>query len=119
MSTLKPFNLQAALKGAPVITRDGRKVIRIAHFPEAKHNAYQVVYLTEGSEEPSFACEDGRFARGSEDKGDLFMAPKIKTMYTEILCGEDGKPYNVDLKETLNEIPKDGVIATVTWEEPE
>lgn len=117
MSTLKKFDLQAALAGAPVVTRDGMKILQIAHFKEASEED-RVICL--GEDRSIFTTtEKGLQLSGCKSEKDLFMAPKIKTMYTEILCGEDGKPYNVDLKETLNEIPKDGVIATVTWEEPE
>ena len=30
---MKPFNLEAALNGKPVITREGDKVIQLAYFP--------------------------------------------------------------------------------------
>ena len=44
---MKPFDLEAAKRGEPIVTRDGRKAKFIAHVPEAKH--YQkIVLLMEG-----------------------------------------------------------------------
>lgn len=45
---MKPFNLEAALKGDPVVTVGGEKVLRIAYLPEADEN-YRLVAVIEGN----------------------------------------------------------------------
>lgn len=73
----KPFNLERALAGEPVITRDGKKVTELTHFktlhPASEHPLTGVL---DGRRE-TFRL-DGTFGltpRRSEY--DLFMAPKI------------------------------------------
>lgn len=67
-----PFSLEAAKRGDPLVTRDGRKARFVAYEPELK-NA-RVLYMMEG--QLLGAGEDGK----STDltKLDLFLAPKPK-----------------------------------------
>ena len=44
---MKPFDLQAALRGEPVVTVRGRKVLRLAYLPEADSHC-KVVAVIEG-----------------------------------------------------------------------
>jgi hypothetical protein len=71
----KPFNLEAALKGDPVVTRDGRSV-RIIHVPEKA--PFSVLYVDEGGCH-DFVKKDGYHS--SCNRYDLLMAPKKKTLY--------------------------------------
>ena len=74
---LKPFNLQEALAGKPVVTRDGRKVVRIAHFPESKQ--YTVAGLLKGEDSPRTFMDTGKYVSWEEEKDtDLFMASEKK-----------------------------------------
>lgn len=69
---MKPFNLEAAMRGEPIVTRDGRKAKFIAHVPDAREDQ-QVVFSVGG----------GLYVRNikgirevrSEVALDLFMAP--------------------------------------------
>lgn len=69
---MKPFNLEAALKGAKVVTRDGREVSEIYHF-KTDSEGYPVVAVVEGTRR-SYTT-DGKFAYCSKEGLDLFMAP--------------------------------------------
>lgn len=70
-----PFNLQDALAGDPVITRDGRKVLQIAQFPEAK--TFKLVAFIEGNTAVTLYMADGRYnVVDINSPLDLFMAPK-------------------------------------------
>lgn len=42
---MKPFNLQAALAGAAVVTRGGKKVSRLMYVPEINNGTYTVLAL--------------------------------------------------------------------------
>lgn len=45
---MKPFDLEAAKRGEPIVTRDGREAKFIAHVPEATNEYNRVVFLVEG-----------------------------------------------------------------------
>lgn len=85
---MKPFDLQKALAGEPVITRKGRKVVRIAHFPEA-HEMHRVVALVEGDLIPITHDEGGRNLSYNSTLHDLFMAPKKVTVWVVALSGDE------------------------------
>lgn len=85
---MKPFNLEEAPKGAPVVTRDGRKVLRVAHFPDAKEG-YRIVAHYEGSMTPICFHDTARMYEGSRDSCfDLFMATTEKTKWVNLFPGE-------------------------------
>ncbi len=85
----KPFNLERALAGDPVVTRDGRKVLWIAHCSPAKRE-YQVQALVEGIAYPLSLNADGRYNCYDEYRHDLFMAPKKRTVWARFYRHEDG-----------------------------
>lgn len=66
----KPFDLEAAKAGHPIVTRSGKKARFIAHVPEAEEQM-RVVFLFEGSVET--ASEKGEYMEYSSVL-DLFMA---------------------------------------------
>lgn len=72
----QPFDLQKALAGHPVVTRDGRKVIRIAHFPEA--SLYPVAALIDKQDGPLTFTESGNRICCLHDHFDLFL--EVKTV---------------------------------------
>ena len=74
----KPFNLQEALEGKPVVTRDGRKVKIAGYNPDA-HKMHEIIgWANSGSRSWS---KDGSFD-GTENCGaDLFMAPETKDVW--------------------------------------
>ena len=73
---MKPFNLEKALAGDPVVTRNGRPVTNIHRFNDLNHN--RRLYGVIDGKLCSF-LENGRFSSYelSETDHDLFMAPKI------------------------------------------
>lgn len=73
----RPFDLEAAKAGAPMVTRDGRKARFLAHVPEAVQSA-QIIAMIEGSAVPCYFHENGKFINRFDDRRDLFMAPKPK-----------------------------------------
>ena len=83
----KPFNLQAALEGAPVMTMQGDKVIRIVHFPEATRENARVIALLENGAVIS-CCENGKYYENNESTYDLVMAPTTKTGWVNVFIGE-------------------------------
>lgn len=79
---LKPFDLTAALAGAPVVTRDGRKVLQIAHFPSVKY--YQLFVLAEAEFSVNALTENGEIREGHQHSLDLFMAPVKRTVWVNM-----------------------------------
>ncbi len=79
---LKPFDLEAAKRGEPLVTRDGREVTEFHHFE------------TEVREDPCAAIiggratwvhTDGRYYRdGNQHPYDLFMAPRKVTRWVNL-----------------------------------
>lgn len=72
---MKEFNLERALAGEPVVTRDGRRVRVICG--DLNNDDYKVVVLIEnnGREQVQFYEEDGKI-RITAHPDDLFMKPK-------------------------------------------
>ena len=90
---MKPFNLAAALAGAPVVTRDGQKVLQIAHFPKAIIH-YRLVVLFDSSCNLYLMQESGIFFNGRDSSMDLFMAPVKRTVWVNVYRDEDGELYS-------------------------
>jgi hypothetical protein len=86
---MKPFNLEAALKGARVVTRDGREVTSIGHMPTAKERQ-QVVYVVD---ESVWACGLDGVRPSGITRWDLFMAPTKKTYWVNVYKSGSGIPY--------------------------
>lgn len=72
---MRPFDLEAAKRGEPIITRDGREAKFIAHVPEAKEE-HRVIVLVERNPLPAHETGEYFDIRVGESKNDLFMAPK-------------------------------------------
>jgi hypothetical protein len=73
---MKPFDLQKALAGDPVITRDGKPVTEIHHFKTWK-DEFRVFGEIRGILRKF--KEDGRFVLNSDSDMDLFMAETSET----------------------------------------
>lgn len=72
---VKPFDLHKALAGHPVVTRNGRKIIRIAHFPEA--TMYPVSALIDGEDRAFTFTESGKYHRLSNGDGNLDLSLEV------------------------------------------
>lgn len=71
---MKEFDLNAALEGQPVITRDGRKVTEIHCFKS--YDTDYPVHAIINNKVYSYTKE-GEYRKNDEHYLDLFMAPKI------------------------------------------
>ncbi len=82
---LIPFNLERALAGDPVVTRDGRKILEFAYLKtRKKFNLLALVEIVDNSELKAFD-DDGKFClHPKEPEYDLFMLPKTKKYYVHI-----------------------------------
>lgn len=81
---MKPFDLEAAKRGDPLVTRDGNPARFIAHVPEARPG-WRVVVMIEGQDCPSCRHDDGmlmHFSGGTS--GDIFMAPKKRLVWVNM-----------------------------------
>ncbi len=86
---MKPFNLEEAKAGKPIVTRDGRKAKFIAHVPEAGE-PYRLIALVDGNRSPSAYCDDGR-PYSPQNHHDLFMAeeekkPVVRWLWAHLDC---------------------------------
>lgn len=72
---MKPFDLEAAKRGEPLITRDGRPAKFVAYVPEADGSHCVVVFI-DGTKIPMILTKSGKFYDTDVENGaDLFMAP--------------------------------------------
>ena len=75
---MKPFDLEAAKRGEPIVCRDGTPAKFIAHVPDA-HPTQRLVVLVRDN---IFGyLESGSWTGVNDDDGDLFMAPKKRTVW--------------------------------------
>ena len=80
---MKPFDLEAAKAGAPLVTRDGQPAKFIAHVAEA-HPSQRLLVLIDGAVHAKF--ESGKHASSQNNvfKSDLFMAPVKRTVWANL-----------------------------------
>lgn len=89
----KPFDLEAAKRGEPLITRDGDKARFVAHVPEACAEC-RVIGLIQGHSSVAQYHENGLYyASGTKCGSDLFMdvsESKKVTLYSALCRDPDG-----------------------------
>jgi len=112
---MKEFNLEKALAGEPVVTRDGRQV-KIAGYNKDGENYSKIVGWV--NEIAYTWTEYGKCFGGS---GDLFMAekPKVKKEGFVIMdmC-ERMKTMIYETEEHAKSLAKEGMtVAKMIWEE--
>lgn len=121
---MKPFNLEQALAGAPVITRDGTKVIRLFTVPEANPEHRLVAVFDDGRVDTLY--ENGKYYEAQDYHNDLFMVPTKKEGYINICKDEHTEHIAVNstfvyrTKEEAEAVSGwSGYIATIKieWEE--
>ena len=112
---MKPFNLERALAGEPVGTRDGtRKVVQIFHADKA--NCAERIFTVFDNGAICMYFEDGKVGI-AENHRDLVMLPKTKT-YWYAICrrkGDTGTYYSTtplfeDKEELLKSIDGNKII---------
>lgn len=83
---MKPFNLNLAKQGHPLITRDGRKIVQFVHFTEPfDQKSNSVLYVLTEKGEKFCNCIDGEYYHNEVNNDDLFL--------------DDSVPWNPLLKE--------------------
>ena len=80
---MKPFDLERALKGEPVITREGRKVSELHYFETCDDPGECVVTIIDG--EMLLYYKDGNYFDDKTTEDDLFMAPRKVTKWAQIV----------------------------------
>ena len=89
---MKPFNLEAALRGEKVVTRDGREVTQLTHFKGL--DQYPLYGVIENKKALGVWSISGQWFSGSQNEipGDLFMATKMKKISYRFYRGSFGQP---------------------------
>jgi len=95
---MKPFDLERALAGDPVVTRGGKEVQQIVHL-HACNRVFNVFAVVNG-ETYTFNIE-GKYSAGHVFKSicplgsdmDLFMAPKKRTVWVNLYPKGGGTFY--------------------------
>ena len=117
---MKPFNLEAALAGAPVVTRDGRKVTQLHLFSGVTYPLYAIV--------DERAIPYSWYANGTQSKTesspiDLFMATVKKKGWISIYPGYVSPPKVKNCsniyatKEDALHFGGGGIPIEIEWEE--
>jgi hypothetical protein len=78
---MEEFNLERALAGEPVCTRDGNEVTQLTYF-EAPKDLFSVVGVLKN--EVYCWQTNGRFLQTQEDAKDLFIKPKEKVIWVNV-----------------------------------
>jgi len=78
---MKPFNLEEAKAGKPLVTRDGRSAKFIAHLPSALSNWQVVAYVSNAGAVASY--NEAGLCNGANTI-DLFMASEKKTVWVNV-----------------------------------
>ena len=92
---MKPFNLEAALAGEPVVTRDGRDVTNLVYFPDAG-GVYKIAGVLDECVE-TFTEEGFFFNYEAQSAHDLFMKPKKRTVWVNLYL--DGSYFKHETQE--------------------
>jgi hypothetical protein len=88
-ANFKPFNLEAALTGDPVVTRDGQVATQLVRFAVIDSQPVRAVV---GGQVLGFRT-DGTYYSAGTSRHDLFMAKKERTVYINILRDSGGRVY--------------------------
>jgi hypothetical protein len=112
---LKPFDLQKALAGDPVVTRGGHKVSQIVYLP-GRINGPPVAAFSD-SRCLCYRPLDGRTSEGYDTDYDLFMAPKTVTKYVNVYPHRCATLYATPEDAKMNQTPSAIAVAVpVTYE---
>ena len=129
---MKPFNLEAAKSGAPVVTRDGKPVRIICWDRQAsdgrRETLVALVSDPDGAEVVVTCSPNGRHYSGNaESSNDLFIAPTKRTGWILVFpaCIEKGVPSafgsyiytSVEDAASVAREYKEAVVAEISWEE--
>lgn len=120
---MKPFNLQEALAGKPVVDGYGSPVTELHYFATARGGQKLVAVV--GGDADSFS-DNGQFLEDRVSKNDLFMASEKKEGWVNIWRKSDGSVitgYHIYNSEgSAREVPEDYrttriAAIKISWEE--
>ena len=80
---MKPFNLEAAKRGEPICTKDGKRATFIAYIPECAEHMRVLVHIHERMYVNTYNESGLTFPEESRND-DLFMAPRKRTVWLNI-----------------------------------
>jgi hypothetical protein len=86
---MKPFDLEKALAGDPVVTRDGRSVTEVHRF-KTLGGPYRLIAVIGGS--LYRLTERGQYDSTGTNETDLFMAPKKRTVWINLYANGTDQP---------------------------
>ena len=124
MKQLKPFNLEQALAGVPVVTRKGYPIVELKYMQSTDNLA--VVRDEDGQYVSYFVPASGKLSNTIDYATDLFMAPAKKEGYVVMFHNNSQKDFIVGTKIWASkqdaEIWSKGcegifAIAKIEWEE--
>lgn len=102
---MKPFDLEAAKRGEPIQTRDGRPAKFIAHAPDSSYRSSKVACIVSGNF--YLFCESGTWLEGSsQHANDLFMVSKKRTVWVNLYAIE-GYPHKLESFAYANKVIAD------------
>jgi hypothetical protein len=89
---MEKFNLERALAGEPVITRNGKEVTQLVYFKDVIHK--DCVYGVIGNQIKNW-CIDGKYFHDDPNEfgADLFMKPKENAIWVNVYKREDGSLF--------------------------
>ena len=105
---MEPFNLEKALKGEKVVTKDGREVTQL-HLFDAQKSTFPLRGVLDGQ---ILAWKsNGIYKWNGNTENDLFMAPKKRKYWVNIYRSETGLicgPSYPSMEVAVLRITKDG-----------
>lgn len=104
---MKKFNLEEALAGKPVITRDGREATQLVLFKAV--GKYPLLCVAD-EELLSYTKEGNHLMSGKESSHDLFMKPTKKSGWIAVLRLSNGQ---VVVSETVHKTKQD--VENIAW----
>ena len=120
---MRPFNLEEAKAGKPVVTRDGRDAVILA-FDISGSYPMLGYYISSGCKKEATWDYDGNFYQGNDSR-DLFMKSETKTGWVNLYKYLDGVVFATGRAyETREEAVSFGTLTSlihrtvqITWEE--
>ena len=98
---MKPFNLEAAKRGEPIVCRDGIKAKFITHFSGISDDRCVIALIME---KLFIFGKDGKHVEENRSSYDLFMAPKKQTLWINIYR-DSATVYHSEQEANMNANP--------------
>jgi hypothetical protein len=108
---MKPFNLEKALSGAKVVTRNGKEVTQLTKFDVDSN--YPLTGIIDNKRE-TFQL-NGMFGDNKESNWDLFMATEKQSIFVKVYENQFGKILAVGGHDTLEDAIKSPNLEGVTY----